>query len=222
MVGNQNKADITKQLTDEWSKLTGLDLSVVDGELVNGGVTTNKGISKTARKEILDMIESDGNVYIDFTTVSASETKNASDGSKNSFITLNVETIAGQVAGTSKDLNKMTSGMGMTALHEMGHTFLHGKLPHSDAEMKKFGVIGDIDKRMNQIRSEMGVNWGQRLSYTYLGVQGYNYTPMNSASLKAMQNVLPQLMKGNQNVKMPSMGVIKQKSSIIGKVLGYD
>lgn len=223
-VGKQSKTDITNQLLTEWSKLTGLNLSVAaDGTLVNGGVTTNKGISKTARKEILEMIKADGNVYVDFTTVSASRTNNASDGSKNSFITLNVESVAKDVSGTSKDLNKMTSGLGMTAFHEMGHTFLHGKVPHSNAEMTGFGVIGSIDKRMNQIRSEMGTNWGQRMSYTYVGVNGYNYIPMSSASLKAIQNVLPNIISGNtQSIKMPATGVIKQKSSVIGQVLGYD
>lgn len=110
----------------------------------------------------------------------------------------------------------------MSVLHEMGHTFLHGKLLHSDAEMNGFGVIGDIDKRMNQIRREMGQSWGQRLSYTYVNVNGYNYTPMTNASLKAIQNVLPALRVGATNVTMPTTGVIKQKSSIMGQVLGYE
>jgi hypothetical protein len=37
-----------------------------------------------------------------------------------------------------------------------------------------------------------------------------------------MQNVLPQLMSGNTNVRMPSAGMIKQKSRIMGQVLGYE
>ena len=87
----------------------------------------------------------------------------------------------------------------MVALHETGHTFLHENQLHTDAELNNFGVIGDIDKRMNQIRSELGPRWGQRLSYTYLNVNGYNYTPMTNAT-----------------------GVIKQKSSIMGQLLGYE
>ena len=104
--GKYNKADVTSKLLNEWSKMTGLKLSLdADGNLVNGGIATNKGISKTARKEILDMINSDGNIYIDFTNVSASKTSNADDGSKNSFISLNVENIDAQVAGTSRPLD---------------------------------------------------------------------------------------------------------------------
>lgn len=135
---------------------------------------------------------------------------------------MNVGRIDAQVAGTSKDLNKMTAGLGMSVLHEMGHTFLHGRLEHSNAEITQFGVIGAIDQRMNQIRKEMGASWGQRLSYTYVNVNGYNYTPMTNASLKAIQNVLPALKVGATNVTMPATGVIKQKSSIMGQVLGYE
>lgn len=223
-IGKHKKADVIDQLINQWSKLTGLKLSIdADGKLINGGVVTDKGISKTARKDILDLIGPGGTVYIDFTSVSASRSSNADDGSNNSFITMNVDRIDAQVAGTSKDLNKMTVGMGMSVLHEMGHTFLNGKVLHGDAEIKQFGVIGTIDQRMNQIRKEMGADWGQRLSYTYLNVDGYNYTPMNAASLKAMQNVLPAIMNGNtQNIRMPSTGVIKQKSSIMGQTLGYE
>ncbi len=214
-----NGKDLVNGLVKEWSKITGLKLSLdKDGNLVNGGVATNKGISKTARQEVLNLIKSDGTVYIDFNGQISSQTLDIKDP-KLGAVRLNPAEIGANVDGTSKDLNSLTFGAGMTALHELGHTFLHGNFGHGVNTLSSFGVIDAPDQLGNKIRSELGPNWGQRLSYTSLPFNGSNYVPMTQGSLQMLQNAIPQItqaMRRNplvqatelSNVRMPTSGVI--------------
>lgn len=212
------KEDIINSMVNDLNKITGLKLEVdKNGILVNNGIATNKGVSMSARNEVLNMINSDGNVYIDFSSISSKglQMSDANTGS----IMLNPADIAAQIAGASKDLNKITFGWGMTVLHELGHTYLHRNFGHSEATMTSFGVIDEADARTNQMRSELGSNWGQRLSYTSLPFGNVSYIPMTPASLKALQIAIPQIERAMnmnplrqasamQNIKMPTSGVI--------------
>jgi hypothetical protein len=199
------KQDLVDKLVNDMSKISGLKLSVdpKTGVLVNNGVSTNKGISKTARKEILDLIASPDEINIDFSSQS-SETFKSYDGSAfdNKIILLNPSQIDANIKGTSKDLNNKTFGYAMTTLHEMGHTTLHGSFSHQDNTLKSFGVIDDPDIIGNKIRTELGTNWGQRLSYVSIYLNGKDYLPMNAKSTAILQIVATKILE---------VGMLKQQ-----------
>lgn len=213
------KTDLVNGLVNQWSKISGLKLSLNEnGDLVNEGVASNKGISKTARDEILNLIKSDGTVYIDFSTIS-SQGIQVSDPCV-SAIMINPADIDKFVSGTSQDLNKMTFGLGMTALHELGHTFLHDNFSHSLATLNSFGVIDETDVRTNKIRSELGASWGQRTSYTSLQVGNNEYLPMSKASLHTLNEAIIKMGQINSSnpmvrsvemskIQVPTSGIIK-------------
>jgi RHS repeat-associated protein len=212
------KDDLVNTLVNEWSKITGLKLSVDNnGNLVNGGVATNRGISRSARQEVLNLITSAGTVYIDFGSIS-SQGLEESDGQTGAVV-INPGDIDAQVSGTSSDLNKMTFGLGMTVLHELGHTYLHNDFSHSDATLSSFGTIDETDIRVNRMRRELGANWGQRLSYTSVPFLGGNYIPMTNASLRTIRAAIPAIehalmqnpmVQANElsKIQMPTSGVI--------------
>ena len=78
--------------------------------------------------------------------------------------------------------------------------------------MKWFGQIDETDIRSNQIRKELGSDWGQRLSYKAASINGINYTPMTQAAKIALQNAMLQAntLNGLTNpasIKIPTTGV---------------
>ncbi|SDF05127.1 DUF6443 domain-containing protein [Chitinophaga filiformis] len=191
-----DRATLINNLINEWAQITGLNLTLKDGVLVNGGIRTNKGISMTARNEVLNLINSKGKVYIDFRNLPsqtiAKDWRVITKGDEDEIV-INPADMENQQNGTSSDLNPMTFATGMTVLHELGHTFLHNNFEHSYTTITSFGVIDEVDERMNQIRNEMGKSWGQRTSYTTLEIGMNNYIPMSKSALLLLQKALPHI-----------------------------
>jgi RHS repeat-associated protein len=116
---------------------------------------------------------------------------NAGTGSKTSGLNIFLDTkqIDGFINGASRNLNPKTLGFGMTFMHELLHTDMEGAL--SD-DKTAFGQTGAVVDKMNIIRSELGADYGQRLSYqgTYFNTTTKlpYYIPFDSNSFTDLSN----------------------------------
>jgi RHS repeat-associated protein len=88
---------------------------------------------------------------------------------------------------------KTTWGIGMTFLHEMGHTYYAGlrEDPGKPANEQYYTSnekikIGSNEIFMNRIRRQLGSGWGQRLSYHDFGRE--RYMPFNKKALNDLKN----------------------------------
>ncbi|WP_343669073.1 DUF6443 domain-containing protein [Chitinophaga sp.] len=181
--------DLIQALIDQWSRISGLDLSVVNNRIQNNGIKTNIGISMEARADILKTLD-EGKIYIDFRK-GGSQTLphwvyNIVDP-KTDYIVIDPNQIERLVEGTSSDLDPMTVGIGMVVLHEMEHTFLFNNRTHNEYTKLYLGNIDRSDERGNRIRAELGKKWGQRLSYKLERFGRYSYLPMSKSALQLLQ-----------------------------------
>ena len=94
------------------------------------------------------------------------------------------------------NLARMTWGIGMVFLHEVGHTFygglksdpgnpLNGQFYTPGEKIK----IGENETVMNRIRRQLGPSWGRRLSYHDISFDGGRtlYMPFNKGALKNLK-----------------------------------
>jgi len=183
------KDDLIQALVDQWSRISGLDLSVINNSIQNNGIKTNKGISMEARANILKAL-GEGKIYIDFRGGGSKTLPhwafNIVDP-QTDYIIIDPNQIEKFVMGTSSDLDPMTFGIGMAVLHEMEHTFLFNNLTHNGYTVFYLGNIDRSDERMNRIRVELGANWGQRLSYKLETFGRNSYLPMSKSALQLLQ-----------------------------------
>ena len=139
----------------------GLNIFIHDGFLrytKNDGKQTG---SKKARDFMIGVMDNDGTITVDW-------------GENNIFsgnnVWLNFDEICAQIDGISHDLNKMTSGYGMTLIHEMAHTTIGG----DKTDVGEDGSMGTDIAFTNVIRKQLGKQFGnsfgqeQRHSYYLL------------------------------------------------------
>ena len=103
-------------------------------------------------------------------------------------IWLSPSQINGFINHTSKGLNNMTMGWGMTLMHEFMQTGIGGNLK---GDKSAFGRTDDVEDKMNQIREELGTDWGQRMSHTPGKIQGDKspgYIPFDERSMNDIQS----------------------------------
>ncbi|WP_245705376.1 DUF6443 domain-containing protein [Chitinophaga filiformis] len=178
-------AELAKRTMKEWGKIGNVKLGMnkKTGEVEFKG--NKKGeYSETGRKEVMEMVTGKGQTTIDFSTKMSSQTNGNN-------ITINPEQVDAMVAGTSSDLNPLTSSYGMVSLHEFRHTEVGGGAAHGFLIQSNFGLIDLPDRIGNQIRSELstvtGSYWGQRSSYTAMRIYNNVYTPYSEESRGALQ-----------------------------------
>ncbi len=100
------------------------------------------------------------------------------------LVRLNQNQIEGFINGTPADLNSATMGYGMVFLHELTHSnlgqfYYNSPTPLVDPSPGSGGT-GFVVDFMNRIRSELGQDYGQRLSYEASQGAIFNYIPFNS------------------------------------------
>lgn len=100
------------------------------------------------------------------------------------LVRLNQNQIEGFINGTPADLNSATMGYGMVFLHELTHSnlgqfYYNSPTPLVDPSPGSGGT-GFVVDFMNRIRSELGQDYGQRLSYEASQGAIYNYIPFHS------------------------------------------
>ncbi|HRK06112.1 MAG TPA: RHS repeat-associated core domain-containing protein, partial [Chlorobiota bacterium] len=163
-VASEVKSGVIGDLTD----ITGLPLADNgQGKLVvaHGPVM---GGSQTARELLTTAIESTETVYLSLGNI-----KKASQGGEfggHSVVGINPFQVRDVINGARGGLDSRTMGFGMTFLHELSHTRLGGSLTDATSPGNP---EGDVEKRMNVVRTELGASWGQR--QTYVAVQDGNY-----------------------------------------------
>jgi hypothetical protein len=96
----------------------------------------------------------------------------------------------------SSDLNPLTSGIGMTFLHELGHTPVGGGLHDPVGQGLSSDLFpGQVENRLNKIRRELGNDFGERMVYKNFRVnmskdnpKGQIYQAFSSISLGQLRN----------------------------------
>jgi hypothetical protein len=94
-------------------------------------------------------------------------------------ININKLQIEAHIKG-SRNLDSRTLGFGFTLLHEVLHSDFAG-MALNDNELG-YGKIGDNEKLLIKIRSEMGSNWGQIQSHSARTVEGSAFIPFDEES----------------------------------------
>jgi RHS repeat-associated protein len=212
-----NKTKNTQELTKSLSKITGLNVGIVkrgnksylsyqkdkNGNPVVNHDANGKEIGSTiARKMLKTMIDNEKELHVSL-AYSGSYAEN--DG-----VYLDFDRIKDFINGVQGGLNPETMGYGMSFLHELDHTSFGGNSNHDDVEKETFGIIGETVKKMNEIRLQLGSDYGQRLSYcSKSNKQGCSYFPFDNESLmELLWGVRPSILdkKKTKYVEVPTMG----------------
>ena len=167
-------------LIENLSLISGLELTLNDGELrYNENNIQEEGTSKSAREFLINAINNQ-----DFEV-----TVNLSDEGSHAFPTeiyLDPEDIEKftNTKNVSFGLNVNTKGWAFCFFHEAHHTDLVGLV----GDPSKFGIIGDVEKILNEWRKELGKDYGEQMSYrsVSLGKSRYRYIPFNRATLNRL------------------------------------
>jgi hypothetical protein len=186
------------KITTDLQLQTGLVVAVVNGKmtyyknadgtpLIATNQSGNQIGSATARSVLMGAINN---------TLTASVSIQAGSGSESvSNFNFNIDPsqINAMIAGTNSSLNPATMGFGMGFMHELSHTFVGGSLGDATifGNSRVFGVPGPNEDRMNIIRSELGADYGQRMSYSHRTIGGVNYLPFGPISCNQLKNGIP-------------------------------
>ena len=84
----------------------------------------------------------------------------------------------------SLDLNPETMGQGMIFMHELDHTIVGKSLSDINSNI----LPGDVVRRVNQIRRQLGPSYGQRAAYDPTVIGDFNYVPFSSQSLEMLKS----------------------------------
>ncbi len=173
-------------LTKDLENISGLSLSVnKQGQLsYKMDKSGNPIISKNKKGNLLGSQSARGLLIGAINakkTVSVSTITHRGSVAGGSQIGLNPNQILSFVKGVQGGLNPLTMGMGMSFLHELMHTAIGGNLN----DPASFGMTGPVVNRINTIRSQLGVSFGQRMSYMGLRLSntGPALIPFDSSSL---------------------------------------
>ncbi len=180
---------ITASLLGDLQNKTGLSLCIDEnGRLQyakdeNGAINIGGTYSETARKLLMAEIDNPLVVQVDLNPINS-----GSHGASN-FLYLDAKQIQGFINGAS-NVNPTTMGWAMTFLHETFHTGLeeHGGIWDPDVRW----VPGPVEDVMNVIRTELGGDYGQRLSYISIidPNTGLSYIPFNQLALNQMKKFM--------------------------------
>lgn len=90
----------------------------------------------------------------------------------------------------SPDLNKRTEGIAMIFFHELSHTVMSDPILNDPTDNYLTWLqISDADILTNQIRGEMGQDWGQKSNYhSIMGLDNFNYIPFSEESKQELLN----------------------------------
>ncbi len=153
-------------------------------------VNKNKKSSKTARNFIISAI--DGSM----THVKGNKGAGTGVDKKDpTTILLDINQEVKNQAAASDGLNKETIDLGMMFIHELDHTSFGGEKndpPWENADGSLNNDESPADVRVNQIRQEMGVDWGQRTSYYRTNaLDGHAYIPFDNSAKNSLKTNTP-------------------------------
>jgi len=150
--------------------------------------------SKTARKDLLKAINHKDVVSVKDNPGGKSRVELDSNNNYTNILKLDSNEINNQV--NSNDLNPLTSGIGMTFMHELGHTPVGGGLHDPIGQgLSSDLYVGQVENRLNKIRSELGTDFGARMVYKNFRVnmsredpKGQLYQAFSPISLGQLRN----------------------------------
>jgi len=169
--------------------------------------------SKAARKELIKMLDSKTMITVKDDPTGPTRVEQGQD-KKGRFtytntILINSVEIESSINETSKDLHSTTYGYALTFFHERGHTLYGGG--HDDSNEPWLNA-GDNEILPNRIRKQLsinGTNYGQRLVYTQLGVNGVDYLPFTQEAWDSLKrNEVP---SGGYIIIIPLGELLKKK-----------
>jgi RHS repeat-associated protein len=197
----KNSEFASNALIEDLESKSGLSLIIdnegnVDYEKENGKavITKENGKSvgsKTARKELIKLINSKDKVNLKYTEGST-RVEHINNKKSTNNILINPNDILGSMSSkhVSSDLNRTTWGWALSFFHELGHTLYKGGNLNDGTGVDDRGM----ERLPNKIRRELGVQeYGQAILHTPLnGPDGKQYFPFSlDAYEKLMRNELP-------------------------------
>lgn len=193
---SKNGTTYTKSILNDLNSQTGLNLSVSNnGQLQyakdnkgNATISTDSEGNQIGSKEARNLVTSAiGNATIAYAKITTGRSSAPTGGS---LINLSPSQIESFISGAT-NVDSRTLGWGMTLMHESLHSVLGGGLKDSPLAAG-FGPIGDVETKMNIIRTELNVqggNYGKRLSYQGL-IPPYSnsaYLPFDGWALRHLK-----------------------------------
>jgi hypothetical protein len=165
----------------ELQQITGLTLYIDNGCLKADLSKGWSGGSKLARDKLIEMIESKDVFPL---KISFKQSTRVPNENKNT-IYFNPNQMSGFMQ-SAVGVNRLTMGWGMTLFHEYFHTKAGGGVkdpPRGHMWMVK----SDADEFPNEIRSELGPDWGERVSYGAKEIDGVHYLPMTKDAMNTLE-----------------------------------
>ncbi|NII29578.1 RHS repeat-associated core domain-containing protein [Pseudoflavitalea sp. X16] len=145
--------------------------------------------SATARKFMKDAVDDEKTVKV----FDVPGSGNRTDAKTRTKIEFDEIAVGVWERGASPGLNPETVGAGMTLIHELRHTVIGGM--HDDPSEPLSFDLGSNEELVNQIRKEMGPDWGQRTAYgPVLGLSEDKksmmlYVPFDQAAKESLQQI---------------------------------
>ena len=173
--------EVAEQFIEELRQISGLDLGY-DEESRRLIVKTDKisGGSETARSILSALIKNES----DRVPVIMGTAMTSGNWFGKNTVYLNPLQIRDFVSGTD-GVNSMTMGFGMIFMHEVVHTDVMGD---TKDPVDGRGAIGIPDMVGNQIRLELGSDWGQRESYAPYLIDGIYYFPFSDNAIECLES----------------------------------
>lgn len=163
-VADMNESTRNKMVAD-LSEITGLTLTVgKDGYLEYSRNEGASGYSAKAQELLILGIDNENEENMVTTFAGGSKARDNLEPGL-AWINLDSKQIEGFISA-SYGVNKKTLGYGMTFLHELAHTESTYDLKDDFSTSNSKGENVDF---MNEIRAELGEDWGQRQSYPRIG-----------------------------------------------------
>ena len=195
------------QLVEDLYNKTGVKIGIgKDGNWSVDSVDKKVG-SKTARKDLLSLINNEETVTLEDNRYGGSYVPADSDGGHTNIIQYDGAGINEQIDNTF-GVDNTVMGHAFTFLHESQHTIIGGELV--DDTILDFlapNSQGQTVKRVNRMRRELGLPERQSYSVMSAGVGMYNYIPFS-------KNVKKGIKKGNKpSSSDPHIRISKMKTA---------
>ena len=196
-----NNTNYVQEILNDLKIITGLTFTIVNGFLQYSNVVSPAGGSVIARNAVTRAFGMSKTAIFDLV--------NSGGGSKGEFLDfkLNVNQVNAFIKGSSPMLNDKTLGYGMMFVHEMLHTEIGINNKHG-RELNMYGYPGILVNNMNDMRKELGSDYGERLSYIAVGLPGKSYLPFDAVNKKLLYNIIKHpLGIQSSSINPPSSGM---------------
>lgn len=205
-----NGTNYMGEIKSDLMEQTGLTLSINNGMLEyekdndgnavvskdsNGNAVGSFAARETLKKSIDDIS----------TATFSLVTSSGSEGQGLNF-RLDINEVHQFINGASPMLNNKTMGFGMIFLHEILHTDVGIGVLHG-SEVNIFGQTGTVVDYMNNIRSQLGSDYGIRTSYLGWSENARTYIPFDVRSGNILSNRIQYLIR-MKNSYLPRVGFI--------------